>query len=55
VERPLTADEDDRLRQLIQTSLGYPFPLAFRYYYKDEIPRGAGGKFEEFISLVEPV
>lgn len=52
VERALTHDEEARLTQVIQTALGYPFSLKF-VYYDNEIPRTAGGKFEEFISRIE--
>ncbi len=49
VERTLTGAEEQGLRRVIQAALGYPFRLTFRYF-ADEIPRGAGGKFEEFVS-----
>lgn len=44
--RPLTADEEGRLRGLVHFALGHPF--AVRFTYHDAIPRAAGGKFEEF-------
>lgn len=46
--RPLTAAEEAELAELIRASLGHPFELAFRYF-DDELPRGPGGKFEEFL------
>jgi phenylacetate-CoA ligase len=51
VERALTAAEEGSLAGVIREALGYPFRLAF-VYYENEIPRGPGGKFEEFISQV---
>lgn len=51
VERPLTAAEEARLAAVIQAALGHPFRLKF-VYFAGEIPRGPGGKFEEFISRV---
>ena len=52
VERALTADEEARLTRVIQEALGHPFRLAFKYY-EGEIPRGPGGKFEDFVSTVD--
>ena len=52
VDRPLTGAEEARLTQVIQAALGYPFRLNF-VYFPGEIPRGAGGKFEEFVSRLE--
>jgi len=52
VDRRLTGDEEARLTHVIQAALGYPFRLNF-VYFPGEIPRGAGGKFEEFVSVFE--
>jgi phenylacetate-CoA ligase len=52
-DRPLTQAEEERLRGVIRSSLGYAFELNF-VYFAQEIPRGPGGKFEEFISRLEP-
>ena len=52
VDRPLTADEEGQLGRVIQAALDHPFRLRFTYF-ADEIPRNPGGKFEEFVSLVE--
>ncbi|MBT8420206.1 MAG: phenylacetate--CoA ligase family protein [Gammaproteobacteria bacterium] len=49
-ERPLTRAEEDKLREMILSKLGYRFNLSF--VYLDRIERSAGGKFEEFISKV---
>jgi phenylacetate-CoA ligase len=51
-DRALSRGEEERLTRVIQTALGHPFRLRFTYL-EGEIPRGAGGKFEEFVSLVE--
>ena len=50
VARPLTAAEEDKLRETINEGLGHPFALSF--VYVDEIPRAASGKYEEFMSEV---
>lgn len=50
-EQPLTPDQEARLGEIINESLGYPFRLTFTYCA--EIPQGAGGKYEEFISRLE--
>ena len=50
VDRPLTAQEEDKLSAVIQDSLGHPFEVYFRYF--DKMPMTAGGKFEEFISEI---
>ena len=42
--------EEDKLRSVIQNALGHPFEIFFRYF--DEMPKTAGGKFEEFISEI---
>jgi phenylacetate-CoA ligase len=48
VARALTPDEERRLRDHILSQLPGPFQLVF--VYRDDIPRNAGGKFENFIS-----
>jgi len=50
VARPLTAAEEDTLRALILKNLGHSFRLSFSY--RDQIPRAASGKFEDFRSEV---
>jgi phenylacetate-CoA ligase len=49
VERTLTDAEEEGLKRVIQHALGYAFRLTFKYF-PNEIPRGTGGKFEEFVS-----
>ncbi len=51
-QRPITPSEEAALAGLIHASLGYPFILQFRYF-ELEIPRGAGGKFEEFMCMLD--
>ena len=50
VERPLRAGEETALKAWIVESLGHPFALTLHYF--DEIPRGPGGKFEDFVSRI---
>jgi phenylacetate-CoA ligase len=49
--KPLTADQESRLRQLILSRI----PPGFRVtlVYCERIARGAGGKFEDFVSELE--
>ena len=49
-ERPVSAEEERRLTEVIQRWLGHPFQLSF--VYLDAFPATPGGKFEDFISLV---
>jgi len=49
---PLITEQETRLIDLIQKSLGYPFELKL-VYFDEKIPRGKGGKFEEFICEVQ--
>jgi phenylacetate-CoA ligase len=48
VARPLTAEEEAALKELVVRQLGYPFAVAISYLR--EIPRTAGGKYEDFRS-----
>ena len=50
-ERELTPEEESKLRESILSKLGYPFKLTFTYH--EEIPRGASGKYEDFVSMVD--
>lgn len=50
VARPLTAGEEMVLRALIVKNLKHPFTVSF--VYRDDIPRSAGGKYEDFRSEV---
>ena len=50
VSPALKEQQESKLTPLIQEALGHPFSLSFSYL--DEIPRGQGGKFEEFISHI---
>ncbi len=47
---PLTAGQENDLRRLILSAL--PPGLRLNFVYCDDIPRSAGGKFEDFISEV---
>lgn len=50
VTRPLTAEEESALRVLILRNLGHSFSI--RFSYREDIPRTASGKYEEFRSEV---
>ncbi len=50
VEKTLSGDQEERLREALNRHLGHPF--AYRFIYVDEIPRSASGKFEDF--RIEP-
>lgn len=50
-DRRLGAEQEQALTRVLQQSLGHPFEIRLSYVER-EIPRGAGGKFEEFVSLV---
>lgn len=51
--RALTPAEEAEFAAILHRSLGYPFEIVFSYH--PEIVRGAGGKFEDFVSEVAPV
>lgn len=49
VRRQFSADEHAQFLQFVADALEYPFRIEVSYHA--ELPRGPGGKFEEFISL----
>ena len=49
-ERPLTGAEETQVRDWFHQRSGHGFTVAITYH--DEIPRGPGGKFEDFRSEV---
>jgi len=49
--RPLTAKEESELTLAIHESMGYPFELDF--VPCKSIERSSGGKYEEFISMLD--
>jgi phenylacetate-CoA ligase len=51
VEKPLTAQQEDNLRQVIQEALGHRFTVRFAYF-EGALPRGPNGKFDEFVCNV---
>jgi len=51
VREPLAPDTEARVRQLVLDTVRYPFEL--RLEYRNEIPRSPGGKFEDFLSLLD--
>lgn len=51
VARPLSDDEEGKIRKIIADTLPWPFDVTLRFV--NDIPRGSGGKYEEFICTVE--
>lgn len=47
-DAPLTTGQERRMGDLIHEALDFPFQLQFTYF-QEQIPRGPGGKFEEFV------
>jgi len=47
-DAPLTAEQERQLGDVIRKALGFPFDFRF-IYFAEQIPRGPGGKFEEFV------
>lgn len=52
VERPLSSEEEKKLAEKLAEFLGWPFQVDFDYCIP-EIPRGPGGKFEDFICEIK--
>ena len=50
-EQPMTAEEETSLSTVIREALGHPIRLDF-YYFEDQFPCSAGGKFEELASML---
>jgi phenylacetate-CoA ligase len=50
VASPLTGTQESRLTRYLVEKFDHPFTC--RFVYVDDIPRGANGKFEEFMSQV---
>ena len=51
VERALSQSEEDGLRGLFHTAIGYPFSFRLSYL-EGRIPAGPSGKYEEFVCSV---
>ncbi|MDA0230210.1 MAG: phenylacetate--CoA ligase family protein [Proteobacteria bacterium] len=51
MERPMRAEEQELFISTMQRNLNFPHRIDVKIV--DEIPRGANGKFEDFISLIE--
>ncbi len=47
----LSTEQEEQLKKLHQTNLGYPFNISISYH--ENIPTGPSGKYEEFVSCVE--
>lgn len=50
VSEPLTPEQEDKMREMIQRNLGHAYRVTFTYF--EEMPAGPRGKFEEFVSEV---
>ena len=50
-DETLTLDQEQKLRQFIQKTLGHPYHMTLTYH--QQLPRNQAGKFEEFISAIE--
>ncbi len=46
---PLSPAQEQELTEVVQRALGYAFEITLKYF-AHELPRGPGGKFEEFVS-----
>jgi phenylacetate-CoA ligase len=51
-DTPVSPGQEDRLRALVGKTFGYPFKVDFTYF-DGVLPRGANGKFEEFICRIK--
>ena len=47
-----TADQEARLTTILQDELKYPFEIRYEWH-EEPLPRGPGGKFEEFVCRAE--
>ncbi len=52
VDGTLSGEQEERLREALNTRLGHPFN--YRFTYVDEIPRSASGKHEDFRVELDP-
>jgi phenylacetate-CoA ligase len=52
-ERPITVDEEAKLRNILLDALGYPFALQLKFFTNRLAP-DATGKFEEFVCRANP-
>jgi len=50
VERPLTGEEEKNLLAHVGKAMGHPFTIELAYF-EGPLPKGANGKFEEFMRL----
>jgi phenylacetate-CoA ligase len=52
VANALTSSQEEHLRKIVRETMGHPFDVRFTLY-PDEIPRSAGGKYEEFLCRID--
>ncbi|MBL8489226.1 MAG: hypothetical protein JNM82_00415, partial [Rhodocyclaceae bacterium] len=51
-DEPLTAAQEAALLPIVREAIGHPFAVEYEFC-PGEIPKTVGGKFEEFVCLVE--
>jgi phenylacetate-CoA ligase len=51
-DEPISPDQETQLRNIIASNI--PVPFEIRILRVPEIPRGSGGKYEEFLSMIGP-
>ena len=52
VESPLSAEQEAHVRAMVERSLRHPFAVDL-VYFDGALPKGPGGKFEEFVSYAK--
>ena len=50
VDKHLTEQQEAAIKEILRESLGHPFAVKLSYHAA--LPRGAGGKFEDFVSML---
>ncbi|MDA0281243.1 MAG: hypothetical protein O3C29_12555 [Proteobacteria bacterium] len=50
VDEKLTQEQEVRIKEVLGESPGHPFALKLSYHAA--LPRSAGGKFEDFVSML---
>jgi len=50
VDQELSGEQEVRIKEILKEALGHPFMV--RLSYHAALPRSAGGKFEDFVSML---
>lgn len=50
VNKPVTTEQEVQIKNILVRFLAYPFEIEISYH--DELPRGANGKYEDFVSAI---